>query len=105
MGFDEAAKLWIEGYINKRYVLIPNQEVSGPYADMLDPERKEERNLFAKLSSELGWADSLGESRTYGSRAPRPSVDARELAPPANLSAVQPSSSSMKCSGKAEAVC
>ena len=71
--FDEAARLWLEGYNSSRYVSIPNLEVSGRYADMRDPEPEEERALFARLRLESGWSsDSVfSESRTYGSLARR----------------------------------
>lgn len=78
--FDEAAKLWLDGYYSKKYVLIPNHEVSGPYANMQDPDAREEQILFEGLKSELGWTESILESgsRNWGSLARRPGADATE---------------------------
>merc|ERR1712113_1144356 len=68
--FDEAARLWLEGYNNRQYVLIPNTEVSGPYAEMEDPDPADEQKLFAELKLKLGWEDIAGP-RLHGSLAPR----------------------------------
>ena len=71
--FEQAAALWLEGY-SRRIVLIPNGEIRGPYASMQDPEREEERSYFATLRDReaegLGWANTLGSARTYGSLEP-----------------------------------
>ena len=66
--FDEAARLWLEGYSHRRYVVVPNDEVSGRYAGVHDPDPREEIAHFKALASELGWADRPADAaRTYGS--------------------------------------
>jgi hypothetical protein len=71
--FKQAAALWLEGY-SRRIELIPNGDIRGPYASMQDPEREEERSHFATLRDReaegLGWANTLGSARTYGSLEP-----------------------------------
>jgi hypothetical protein len=71
--FKQAAALWLEGY-SRRIELIPNGDIRGPYASMQDPEREQERSHFATLRDReaegLGWANTLGSARTYGSLEP-----------------------------------
>jgi hypothetical protein len=71
--FDDAARLWLEGYNSSRYVSIPNSEVSGRYADMRDPALEEELSQFARLRSGAGLSSDFlfSAPRTYGSLAPR----------------------------------